>query len=201
MIWLNYHYVISVSHLNNPAKTRHWADVLLMLCHRLRRWPNIKRTSTHCLVFAGNVSVYTFGSVANGENKRVFYIPMRANGNIRAFYILMRAPTISQRDPAFYINYRVAGMDLEVMAWFPVGVDNLFRSDARVQVTQPWISQPRSPSNRDYPSKHPSPNAGSMLGKYLPHWTNIDSVFWRFIHWHNDKQHCHPGFSAVWKTG
>ena len=29
------------------------ADAVLMLCHRLRRWPNIKTTLAQCIVFAG----------------------------------------------------------------------------------------------------------------------------------------------------
>ena len=35
------------------ANTRRWADVVLMLVNRLRRWPNIKTTSAWRLVFAG----------------------------------------------------------------------------------------------------------------------------------------------------
>ena len=39
--------------LSIPVYTRHWADVVLMLGQRRRRWTNIKTTPVQCLVFAG----------------------------------------------------------------------------------------------------------------------------------------------------
>ena len=38
----------------NPANTRHSPNVVSMLAHRLRRWPNIGTALGECLVFAGN---------------------------------------------------------------------------------------------------------------------------------------------------
>ena len=38
----------------SQANTRHWAIVVSMLVHRLRRWPNIETTMAQCLVFAGS---------------------------------------------------------------------------------------------------------------------------------------------------
>ena len=38
-----------------PANTRHSANAVWILDHRLRRWPNIKTTLIQCLVFAGTV--------------------------------------------------------------------------------------------------------------------------------------------------
>ena len=38
----------------DAANTRHSADVVSMLCHRLRRWPNIDPTFAQSLVFAGD---------------------------------------------------------------------------------------------------------------------------------------------------
>ena len=35
------------------AEMSHWANVVLMLCHRLQRWPNIKTTLVQCLIFVG----------------------------------------------------------------------------------------------------------------------------------------------------
>ena len=37
---------------SNPANTRHWPNVVLMLARRLRRRPNIKTTLDERLVFA-----------------------------------------------------------------------------------------------------------------------------------------------------
>ena len=34
-----------------PPNPRHWSDVVLMLGHRRRRWPNIKPTLAQCLMF------------------------------------------------------------------------------------------------------------------------------------------------------
>ena len=42
----------------NPANTRHWTNVVLMLSHRLRRWPNINPTLVQCLVFAETSRVF-----------------------------------------------------------------------------------------------------------------------------------------------
>ena len=36
-----------------PANTRHSPNVISMLAHRLRRWPNMGITLRECLVFAG----------------------------------------------------------------------------------------------------------------------------------------------------
>ena len=36
-----------------PAKTRHSPNAGLLLCHRLRRWPNSKPALGDCLVFGG----------------------------------------------------------------------------------------------------------------------------------------------------
>ena len=36
--------------LEFPANTRHWHNSVLMLCHRLRRWPSIKTTLVSCLL-------------------------------------------------------------------------------------------------------------------------------------------------------
>ena len=38
----------------DAANTRHSANVVSMLCHRLRRWPNIDPTLAQSLVFAGD---------------------------------------------------------------------------------------------------------------------------------------------------
>ena len=46
-----------------PANTRHWANVGLMLVHRLRRLPNIKQLLTQCLVFAENDVVWVTSQV------------------------------------------------------------------------------------------------------------------------------------------
>ena len=40
----------------NPANTRHWTDVVLMLVRRQRRRTNIKTTLVQCLVLAGKQS-------------------------------------------------------------------------------------------------------------------------------------------------
>ena len=42
-----------------PVNTIHWTDVVLMLAHRLRRWPNIKTTLFQCIVLAGYLLSFT----------------------------------------------------------------------------------------------------------------------------------------------
>ena len=37
----------------HPTNTTHWNNVVLLLAHRLRRWPSIKPTLFQCFVFAG----------------------------------------------------------------------------------------------------------------------------------------------------
>ena len=41
----------------NPANTRCWTNVGLMLAHRLRHWPNINPTLVRLLVFSGNIKI------------------------------------------------------------------------------------------------------------------------------------------------
>ena len=41
---------------DNPANTRLLPNAVLMLGHRLRRWPNINTALGNCLVFADKVS-------------------------------------------------------------------------------------------------------------------------------------------------
>ena len=53
-----------------PANTIRWPNVVLMLDHRLRRWPNIKTTSGQRLVFAGmSATCYT-----NCGKQNVYFI-------------------------------------------------------------------------------------------------------------------------------
>ena len=56
--WVNVSCLLGLDKYNirksNPIVTRHWAGVVLMLCHRLRRWPNVETSLAQCLVFAGN---------------------------------------------------------------------------------------------------------------------------------------------------
>ena len=42
---------------DDPANTRRWANAVLMLGWRLRRWPNIKTTFAERLVFAREACV------------------------------------------------------------------------------------------------------------------------------------------------
>ena len=44
--------VKGLSRLGIPANTIHWDDVVLTLAQRLRRWSNIKTTSSQCIVLA-----------------------------------------------------------------------------------------------------------------------------------------------------
>ena len=46
--------IASITNHNNPANTKRWPDVGLLLAHRLCRWTNIKTTLIKRLVFAGN---------------------------------------------------------------------------------------------------------------------------------------------------
>ena len=43
---------------SHAAGAKRWPNVDLMLAQRLRRWPNMKPTSSQCFVSAGSVQEY-----------------------------------------------------------------------------------------------------------------------------------------------
>ena len=49
-----------------PANIEISANVVLMLCHRLRRWPNIKTTLAQCIVFAWLFRIFASGEGGGG---------------------------------------------------------------------------------------------------------------------------------------
>ena len=71
---------------DTPVTSRHWADAVLLLSQRRRRWLNIKTALVQCRVFAG-----TGESVIKLENilSHIIIIPLQIH-RVKNIYILNR---------------------------------------------------------------------------------------------------------------
>ena len=72
---------------DNPANTRRWPNVGLILAHRLRRWPNINPTLGQRLVFAGKRSWVSTYACARARRvyTDVHYSQTRGPGSMAVF--------------------------------------------------------------------------------------------------------------------